>query len=207
MLILYVDLVMSCNYIVASSHWTEIVEDHGKSIILEMAQLLEESSAYGYSMICLRSMPCSGAQLSTSQNLREMETLHFLAKNRKRLGPLGYINTVYQWSWWIHFRYGRKGIQEMACKMRRKRPWNGSTMLHSVWHRLSCESSEPSEASTRFATLSSPHFKRPAGRTCDTKTSQLLSSTQNWYKISHSAEHPWVFVNTLIHENARNAME
>ena len=39
----------------------------------------------------------------------------------------------------------------------------------------SCQmSSEPSEASTRFATLSSPHFKRPAGRTCDTKTSQLL---------------------------------
>ena len=27
-----------------------------------------------------------------------------------------------------------------------------------------------------------PIFKRPAGRTCDTKTSQLLSSTQNWYK-------------------------
>ena len=91
MLILYVDLVMSCNYIVASSHWTEIVEDHGKSIILEMAQLLEESSAYGYSMICLRSMPCSGAQLSTSQNLREMETLHFLAKKQEET-----------WATWVY---------------------------------------------------------------------------------------------------------
>lgn len=151
---------------------------------------------------------CLALGLSFQPHKISVQWRHFIfsERNRKRLGPLGYINTVNQWSWWIHFRYGRKGIQEMACKMRRKRPWNG-TMLHSVWHRLSCESSEPSEASTRFATLSSPHFKRPAGRTCDTKTSQLLSSTQNWYKISHPAEHPWVLVNSLIHENARNAME
>ena len=95
MLILYVDLVMSCNYIVASSHWTEIVEDHGRSIILEMSQMLEESSAYGYSMICLRSMPCSGAQLSTSQNLRAMETFHFLGQKQEETWATLGISILY----------------------------------------------------------------------------------------------------------------
>ena len=53
--------------------------------------MLEESSAYGYSMICLRSMPCSGAQLSTSQNLRAMETFHFLGQKQEET-----------WATWVY---------------------------------------------------------------------------------------------------------
>ena len=85
-----------------------------------------------------------------------------------------YINSVYRINDHDESTSGTatKALKELRSNMRKNMPW-----LLSVWHRFSCESSGPSEASTRFATLSSPHFKRPAGRTCDTRTFQP-SSTQ-----------------------------
>ena len=122
----------------------------------------------GYSMICIRRTPCFGAQLSTSRNLRAMETRHFLGERREKIWVYQYRISMIMMNLESTSelqRHSRNGVKNEQSAME----W-----LHKHLASSRQMSSEPSEASTRFATLSSPHFKRPAGRTCDTKTSQLL---------------------------------
>ena len=90
---LYIDLEVSCNILQLHCSIIPLSRDCGRSWKIyhlgEGPKWLKCCKHLQYmdatSMIRLRGTPCSGAQLSTSQNLCAMETFHFLGRDRTRL--------------------------------------------------------------------------------------------------------------------------